>query len=278
MGKLVSFPFIYRSEPLQMFIRGSADYQKAALVFKQPAFSVILENFKQAFPEVQGFVLTNDTQAHLTQVLAILQESLSKVKAFKKTCKSNVLSFYRFEEGIVNLSTGINQITHFFYPTKEMGVELSKRATNPYKVLLDWARKESLEIESLIEAVEKKFYFDGVLSKSHSKFEKQQQGLENFQSGKKSFFQRLSKKPNEVKSKELESEVKDSENELMALQEIVRIATGRLIEVQVPFFQEKEVEKLESTIRCYSGLIVEEYNDFITHFTNIQESITPLVI
>ena len=262
-----------------MFIRGPPDYLKGSQIFCKPhPYPEIVERFKQAFPGVVSFQLSNDIQSELANSLSTLQETLNKVVQFKKRCKSNVLSFYRYEEGLVNLSTGISEVKRYFFPTKDTGVELAKKATNPYKILLDWARKEALEVESLIEVIEKRMYLDEVLSKIQARLGKQQQGLENFQHGKKSFFQKLSKKPTDQKTKELEDEIRESESDAQALQEVIRLATGRLVGYQIPLFKEKEVEKLESTIRCYSGLIIEEYNDFITHFTNIQESISPSVI
>ena len=91
-------------------------------------------------------------------------------------------------------------------------------------------------------------------------------------------FQKLTKKTDEQKLTELESGIQYLEIEIKALHEIIRYATGRLIQYQLPLFQEKEVEKLESTIRCYSGLVVEEYNDFNIHFKSLQEAISPPVI
>ena len=262
-----------------MFIRGPSDYLKSSQIFCKPSpYPEIAERYKQSFPGVLSFHLSADTQNDLSSSLSTLQESLAKVVQFKKRCKSNVLSFYRYEEGLVNFSAGIDEVKRYFFPTKDSGVEMAKKATNPYKVLLDWARKEVLEIEALIEAIERSMYLDEVLGKIQARLGKQQQGLENFQHGKKSFFQKLSKKPAEQKTKELEEEIRESENDVQALQEVIRLATGRLLRHQIPAFKDKEVEKLESTIRCYSGLIIEEYNDFITHFTNIQESISPSVI
>ena len=278
MSRIVSFNFFYKSQVCQLFVRGPQDFIKSSQKFIQPLYSEIITRFRQTFPEIQSFELTSGIEDQLSKVLSILNESLGKVKYFKKRCKANVLSFYRYEDSLLKLSGGINEITHYFFPTKEVGVELSKKSANPYKILLDWARKETLEIESFIETIERKYYFDSIVAKNQTRLEKQQQGLENFQSGKKTLLQRLTKKNNEQKTKELEEEIGNTDKELQALREVIRYATGRLFQYQLPLFQEKEVAKLESTIRCYSGLVVEEYNDFITHFTNIQESIIPSII
>lgn len=278
MGKLVNYNFFYKSEAFQMFIRGPSDFLKASLNIKSPTFTEIYENFKLVFTVQLSFEVTPQIEENINQTLSSLKDNLSKIKDFKRVCKNNVLSFFRFESSIISLSAGLNEITNYFFPNKDTAVEINKKSTNPYKILLDWARRETLEIESYIEIIEKKLALDAILAKNQAKLGKQQHGLENFQSGKKTILQRFSKKPNEIKAKELEIQILESEKELQSLQEIIKIATERLVNYQYPLFKEKEVDKLESTIRCYSGLVVEEYNDFISHFTNLQECITPSVI
>lgn len=274
----MSYGFLYKSEAFQLFIRGPADYIKGTVNLKSPSFVELQEKYKETFTEVAGFEMNQKLDDDMTNFYTTLEDCLRRVKGFKKVCKNSVLSFYRYEDSLTRLSGGVSQITHYFFPTKENTVDFIKKATNAYKILLDWARREILEIESLMDAIEKKLYLEQILAKYQARLGEHQKGLENFQSGKKSLMQRLSKKTDEQKLKNLEGHVADSEKELIALQDVIRIATGRLIHYQIPRFKEKEAEKLESTIRSYSGLIVEEFNDFITHFTSLQETITPTVI
>ncbi|OMJ94503.1 hypothetical protein SteCoe_2275 [Stentor coeruleus] len=278
VGRVVSYGFLYKSEPFQLFIRGPADYIKGTVNLKSPSFVELQEKYKETFPEVGDFEMNQKFDDDMTNFYNTLEDCLRRVKSFKKSCKKSVLSFYRYEDSLTRLSGGVNQITHYFFPTRENTVDFIKKATNAYKILLDWARRELLEIESLMDTIEKKLYLEQILVKCQTRLGVYQKGLENFQSGKKSLMQRLSKKTDEQKLKHLEGHVADSEKELVALQEVIRIATGRLIHYQIPRFKEKEAEKLECTIRSYSGLIVEEFNDFITHFTSLQETITPTVI
>lgn len=151
----------------------------------------------------------------------------------------------------------------YFFPAKEPGVDIKTKVSNPYKILLDWSRREVIEVESLIEVIDKKINLESLISKDQTKIAKRQQAHENFTNGKKSFLQRFSKKPDEETAKKLEADIIESEKELNALKEIIRVATGRLVEYQLPLFKEKQVEKLESTIRSYTGLTIEEYTDFI---------------
>ena len=278
ISKIVSYNFFYISEPFQIFIRGPPDYIKA-VNFKHPTYIEIAERFQQTFSDVRSFEMSQEIEEQLSQALNILNESLIKAKQFKKVGKKNVLSFYRYEDSFKQLSDGIKDAAHYFLPSNNISVEFNKKISgNPYKVLLDWGRKTVLEVESILEAIDAKHKLDNIVNLTQTKLDKQNQSLQSFHNGKRSLFQKLTKKTDEQKLTELESGIQYLEIEIKALHEIIRYATGRLIQYQLPLFQEKEVEKLESTIRCYSGLVVEEYNDFNIHFKSLQEAISPPVI
>lgn len=278
IGKVVSHIYLYKSEAFQLFIRNPGDYIKSSKSINACSYVQMSENMKKNLQVSESFQVS---QSHLDLVdnfYTTLEDCLRRVRNFKKTCKKNALSFYRYENGLLNLSTGIGQVVQYFYPKNGNFQTLQKKSTNPYKILLDWARREMVEIEAFIESIEKKVYLESVLAKCQAKLGKQQHDLESFQGGKKSLMQKLRKKNNEETTKELEGHVVDTEKEIQALQEIIKIAMDRLINFQIPMFRDKEIEKLEATIRCYSGVIVDEYSDFISYFNSVHDTIKPPTI
>lgn len=275
IGKVVSYNFLYKSETFQLFIRNPGDFSKSSKNITACSFIHMAENLKKNLEVSEIFQVTESHLELINNFYRVLEDGLKKVKAFKKTCKKNVLSFFRYEHGLAELSSNIGQLSQHFFQNIGVLEVLQKKANNPYKVLLDWARREAVEIEALLESIDKKGYLESVLAKSQARLGKQQQELESFQGGKKSLMQKLRKKNDEETVKELQEHVASTESEILALKNIISIAMDRFVNYLIPFFRDKEIEKLEATIRCYAGVIVDEYSDFIAYFNGVQDIIKP---
>jgi hypothetical protein len=270
VGKIVGQSFLYKTEAFQIFIRGPPDFVKGSQSLKALTYSDLIEVYQKTFPETERFEMAQRVDDEVAEFHSVLEQCLAKLKDFKRVAKASAIAYYRYEDSVARLCGDFNQVAKFYYPAKEASIGWEKKTANPYRVLLDWLRKEILELESVVEAIEKKVYLENVLGKSQAKLGKQQQGLENFQSGKKSLLQRLSKKSDEQKLKDLESQVAESEKEMTALQHVIRIATARIVMEVVPGFKQKEPEKLEVIMRSYSGVVTEAYNDYLACFEKVQ--------
>jgi hypothetical protein len=272
IGKVVSHIFVFKSEAFQLFIRGPADFVKTSRGVRCFNYEEILQSLQLNFSHTESFVVSNNNVDFLNSFCDVLEESLKQVKKMKKLCKKAVLTFYRYEGSLAALTTSLSSTCQYFHPNREPLILFQAKATNPYKVLLDWARREVVEIESVLESIEKKSYLESILAKSHARRLKQQQELESFQSGKKSLMQRL-KKNDEETGKELEMQVASSDKEIQALQEIIRLATDLLVNFQLPSFRQKEAEKFERTIRCYSGVVIRDLHEFVEYYSKVLGSI-----
>ena len=275
IGKVVSHYFLYKSEAFQLFIKGPADYNKCSRGLKTFSYEEILQSISENLEHNPAFIVNSAHIDTIQNFSTSLEDCARRVKSFKKLCKKSVFSFYRSESSLNSLTTSLSTLCQYFYPNKESLKLFQIKSTNPYKILLDWARREQVEIESFLESIEKKTYLESILARSHARRLKQQQELESFQSGKKSLMHRLTKKNDEETGKELESNVASSDKEIQALQEIIRLATDILINYQIPTFQAKEAEKLESVIRCYAGVVVGEYLEFVEYFNSTLGAIKP---
>lgn len=278
IGKVVSQSYLYKSEAFQLFIRNPGDYIKSSKSINAVSYMQMSENLKKNLQVSESFQVSQNHIELVDNFYTTLEDNIRRVRNFKKVCKKNALSFYRYEDGLLNLSSSIGQVVQYFSHNKGNFQSLQKKSTNPYKIFLDWARREIVETEAFLESIEKKVYLEAVLAKCQAKLGKQQHDLESFQGGKKSLMQKLMKKNDEETIKQLESHVVDTEKEIQALQEIIKISMDRLVNFQIPQFRDKETEKLEGTIRCYSGVIVDEFSDFISYFTSVQDTIKPPTI
>ena len=275
IGKVVSYNFLYKSEAFQLFIRNPSDFIKSSKSITACSFIQMAESMKKNLEVSENFQGTESHSEVVKSFYGLLEDGLRRVKALKKTCKKNVLSFYRYEDGLAHLSLGIGQVSQHFFQNIGVLEVLQKKASNPYKVLLDWARREAVEIEAKLESIDKKEYLESVLAKSQARLSKQQQELESFQGGKRGLMQKLRKKNDEEAGKELEGHVASTESEILALKKIISISVDRLINYLIPMFRDKEIEKFEGTIRCYAGVVVDEYNEFKAYFSGVQDVIKP---
>lgn len=275
IGKVVSHYFLYKSEAFQLFIKGPADFNKNSRGLKDFSYEEILQSINENLDHSASFVPSSTNSDTIDEYLNTFKDCVRRVKSFKKLCKKSVLAFYRSENSLHSLTSGLSAVCQYFYPNKESLNLFQIKSTNPYKVLLDWARREQVEIESFIELIEKKAHLEGLLARNQARKVKQQQELESFQHGKKSLIHRLTKKNDEETIKELESNVTSTDKDIQALQEIIRLATDILINYQIPSFRAKETEKFESVIRCYAGVVVADYLEFVDYFNNTLGSIKP---
>ena len=169
---------------------------------------------------------------------------------------------------------GIKEITPIFLINKNLNLASKENYVNPYLSLREWLRADILDIESMIEAINKYLSMEAEAQEIEAKIEKKKRSLEQINSGKKSISQRLSSKPTETRASEEEKKIANLEANKEALEIIISITIGRLLQNDILKFKQQKIYKICTTMRNYSSITVNEYQEIAEQILQIEENLS----
>lgn len=270
INKIRDVSYIYNSEEFQVFIRVSADYKKNEN--KEKPIIEIAEEYKNIFSEFLFMRSTDDGNKIIQEALQTFSGALGIFENFEKTCKVHVDNFCLFETGMNSLVGGILEIMDFYsetYALEKVETQQREGFTNPYIILLNWARGQILDLQAVVDAVAKRNSIEKMKTIISEKYEKDLKILNKTRLGKKKILQIFSKKSKEDNVREQETLVQNLEIEIKAVELICTINTERLVQKDLPEFKRSKLQMHESMLRAYSQAMSSE-------FDQLNEQLRPL--
>ena len=172
--------------------------------------------------------------------------------------------------GLIN---GIKTITPMFLVNKDVNISPKENYVNPYTNIREWLRGDLLDVESMIEAINKYILMEEDVIGIEAKIEKKKKNLEAIQAGKKSLSQRLSSKTQETRVLEEEKKIEYLGATREALLKVISICIGKLLQSDIPKFKQQKIYKICFTMRNYSKATVQEYQEIAEQVLQIEESL-----
>ncbi|CAG9332460.1 unnamed protein product [Blepharisma stoltei] len=276
LTKSSSYSYIFRSPEFNLFIRSEGQFRKNLQEVKKLNYTEIAQNFKEEFPNYITYQISEDLNNKIEASLLAFQSGIAALNKFEEICKENVINFAAFEIELLRLMKGIQAINIFYkenFESREVNVLLRDSYTNPYQILLDWIRKEVLDLEAMIDLVAKQVEYNKIKGKYEDKLDESKLDLEKMHQGKKLLSQRLSRKPKEHHLSKIEGNIDNLENDIKSLNLICKIITARIIEEEIPKFREHKQEKYEMIMRAFTNSAIQEFENLINQNKVIENSL-----
>lgn len=217
LQRLMQIPYLFSTEPVHKFLHVSSDYDKAVPHLKEVSFieicTVYLQHFLQYMQEPdpeQPIILTHYAQ--------IFKEAVGKLQAFRKVAKSMKGYFESLMDTNERLSacfeayeadcisefgkSGEGNYRPVYKRVRKAGYE------NPYLGVVNWAKSEELEFQSMLEVLEVREKLAEERGKYEAKVRSQSSDLARLQAGKMVLGSLLTLRSRTEMQSELEVELK----------------------------------------------------------------------
>mmetsp|Transcript_3613 Transcript_3613/g.7764 ORF Transcript_3613/g.7764 Transcript_3613/m.7764 type:complete len:274 (-) Transcript_3613:36-857(-) len=258
---------MYQSQEVQKFLRITRPFDNELSSMHTPSLGDICKTYEKLFAE-----FNTETSAEL--ILAIDNafnfgiKHIEVLQKLKKTIKGIVESFGTFS---MNYWTMLDNMQDFESTcvSEYFGREYSpilnhlKREAfiNPFEVLLGGVRQEIMDMRALLEAISSRSTLKGILDKLHAKLETNRRNIIKLQSGKKTLKAYFTTKPSSQIAQELETSVKQTEEEIYKLEAILRIITVRMAKAEIPLFNESRLHKYQRMMRFFAKSGIQEFDE-----------------
>lgn len=120
-----------------------------------------------------------------------------------------------------------------------------------------------MDMRSILEAIEQKREFDKLEEKYTHKLEKDANKLEHLNQGRKSFVQKLTKKPIEHCIIKRELRISNLTEEVKNISKISKVIVSRLILKEIPRFKEYKMAQHEYFIKNFAKTSILEFQSLI---------------
>lgn len=271
--KVSSQTYLCNSEAFKVFIHNSLNFAKTEKDIKIPTPPEIATIYQELFAEYTYFQPSLQQKGELRELLIEFQEIHSILSKVKKTAKNSSFAFAKYEESIAGLMNGLKTITPMVLPNKNLNIVAKENYVNPYLSIQEWLRADILDVEAMIEGIHRSIAIEEDIKNIEVKIEKKKKALESLQSGKKSISQRLFNKTQESVVSEEEKGIEELETLKDALEKILTITIGKMLQSDVPKFKQQKIYKICVTMRNYSLCTVQEYQEIAEQILQIEESL-----
>ena len=271
--KICSQPYLASSEPFLMFLKVQNNYTKLEKDIKIPSWVDISKVFQNTFCEFTYFQPDLQQKSEIREFLKEFQEVLAILCKVKHLAKLSFLAFAKYEECIGGLMNGIKAVTPMFLTNKNININSKENYVNPYTSVREWLRADILDVEAMIEAINREILMEEDIASMETNLEKKKKGLESIQGGKKSISDRIFSKTPEARLAEEERKIEELESSREALSRINSICIGKLLQFDIPKFKQQKIYKICITMRDYSKTTVQEYQEIAEQILQIEESL-----
>ena len=271
--KICSQPYLSCCEPFLMFLKVQTNFTKLEKDIKIPAWVDISKIYENNFCEFTYFQPDLGQKSEIREFLKEFEEILAILYKVKHLAKLSFLAFARYEECIGGLMNGIKMVTPMFLINKNININSKENYVNPYTSVREWLRADILDVEAMMEAINREILMEEDIGNMEINLEKKKKGLESIQGGKKSISDRIFSKPQEARVAEEERKIEEMESSIEALRRINSICIGKLLQSDIPKFKQQKVYKICITMRNYSKTTVQEYQEIAEQILQIEESL-----
>lgn len=264
VSKISELSYLYHAEEFQQFIRGPEDYEKAASL-KQSICS-IEPKFTSNFEEFNQEEVSDQRIQTIAGFEKFAKSNFVSLKEFKETVKTVKLQYEQFRylmNGFSKKFTEVESQYLNYFGTVNIFTPLSAEAQeNPFETLYEWIKFEIVDLKSMLQVVEHRYFLDNEKYKAECKVSEYNKRINKLQSGKSSIKQMLSTKSKEQNISSTEAKLAQKEKEIKAFSMVIRIALNRLGAYELPKFQEKKTKEYKTMMQQFSSLLQSEFQTF----------------
>ncbi|OMJ77087.1 hypothetical protein SteCoe_22129 [Stentor coeruleus] len=271
--KVSALPYFCICEAFSSFLHNSLNYSKIEKDLKAPTVQEISILYSDIFSEYTYFQPSLEQKIEIKELQKDVQELYEILKKVKKQARLSSFAFGRYEESISGLMNGLKTITPMLLINKNLNVTAKENYVNPYLNIRDWLRSDILDVESMMDGLNKYFVLEDDIGSVQMRIEKKKKHLEQLQSGKKSISERLTNKTNEALVEEEGKGIEELESYKESLEKITNISIGKLLQCDIPKFKQQKIYKICVTMRNYSLATVQEYQEIAEQILQIEESL-----
>lgn len=276
MKRSALLSYVKSSDEFKLFLRGAGDFKKMIHEQRRLNYIEIANCLQNEFMEFSLYQLSEEVNRQIEESSKLFKAGIDTLEKFEEVCKLNVEYYASFDTELLGLMQGLKNINGFYqqnYNAKEINIPIRDSHSNPYQILLDWARTELLDLQAIIDAIQKKFEFDKIRESAEAKLDEDKNSLGKMHSGKKSLSQRLSGKPKEHHISKRETAIQELELEIKSILTISKIITARLIHKEIPIFKESKLALYEVIMRTFTTSTIQELESLISQGKVIEESL-----
>jgi hypothetical protein len=274
LKRLVIVEFLLVSEEFQLFIRGTPEFEKESATLRVLSYPEIAANYTNQFSRFSN--PSSDPMPRLSEEEKFLNEASQRLKRIKDVAKRTKEQYGAFQESYNHLSEDFEWIEGQ-YLRECIGRDYkplfrgTKREVfvNPYGFLYDWVKCELLDCRAGIEAIAKVRELETLKNRQASKLETDKVDLVKLQAGKTLLSQVFSFKSRANGITALEKEVEQLTEETQSLSIIIRIASCRLLEFELPRVKEAKEAVYATSMRKFARSAAVESEELGKAFRSI---------
>jgi soluble cytochrome b562 len=197
--------------------------------------------------------------------------TLAKLENFEYKCKKNIANSENFGRFLDRSVVGLNQVSEKYKGYAGDLVEIKARNSNvcPLKKVLVWVQSEILDFYGVLDQMKEILELKKMKEKITEKVANDKKNLQNFQSGKKTFIQKISKKSESDTLADAEKNVEESNKCLEMVEKVIQITAFRLVKNVMPCFKTKKLETFKNMVEFYIRENSEDLNGFIAQADQI---------
>ena len=271
LRRTVLIDFIVTSEEFQLFIRGTPDFERECGNLKVLTAPEIAANYTNHFTNYVN--PGSDPMPKLEEEEKFFVEMCEKLKVAKDLAKRTAELYSSFQSTYNTLSTRFEWLESEYMPAC-LGrdyrplFKAAPRSTfpNPYSHLYDWLKCEVLDCRAVVEAVSKVREMGNIRKKDSTRLESVKGDLGKLQEGKTVLSQVFTFKSRTSGIAALEKEIervrgRQLTDETQSLGVIMRIASVRLLEYELPRVKEAKEAVYQSAMSQFASSSAHEFQE-----------------
>ena len=201
--------------------------------------------------------------------------TLAKLENFEQKCKKNITNYDNFARFLDRSLGNLNSVSENLkaYRKTENFDEIKPRDAGccALKKKLIWIQSEILDFFGIIDVIKMIDELKKSKEKTSEKVANDKRNLSNYQSGKKSFIQKISKKSESEAIADGERSLEESTKTLEMIEKIIEICSFRLVKVIMPNFKAKKLETFKEMLKCFVSESSEDLQVLIRQSNQISD-------
>ncbi|OMJ86721.1 hypothetical protein SteCoe_11731 [Stentor coeruleus] len=269
---LSKYNYLLISEEFQLFLRGPINFHKQNIVSKSQNLIVIGTKYTKVFENYITKTTNPDIELEIKQYLAYFQQGKELLERLERVCKINEENYYVIDQDTVRMIEGIKELSAF-YRKNPLNVPERHKENNLYGDLMIWCRNTLLEIEGIIEVINKRAEIDKYKNSLDKKIEREKGNIEKRKAGKKKIVQYFNMKSQEYYINRSENEIHQLEETIKNIDVIINASATMILQNEIPEFKYKKHETLLISNEITIDILHKEFMSIAKQLKELQKNI-----
>ena len=253
--RITLLAYLLKSEAVRLFLQSASPYKDTIRHLADVTYSSICPAYLNFCGDYCTPVDMSKSKA-LDSYRLLFTEGLEKLQAFHAVGKDSQRIFSAIRQGDIRLQAAISGYEIEHSDAKE---PISTPETrNPYDHIHTWAKREKLEYEAMLQALDGRLRLVQLRAKHEAKIQKATVTLESLQAGHFALTAFLHLRSKEDLQEQETASVKRNTEQLSALEKLLLCCSNRLLEVDIPQFQAERARSYRQMMRDYASCLALE--------------------